>query len=57
MTELIIKIVYDDSDCYNGCGDDTTEIIKNGIEQFMQIDLKDDGIIKDDFSVEIITTN
>ncbi len=57
MTELIIKIVYDDSDCYKGCGDDTTEIIKNGIEQFMQIDLKDDGIIKDDFSVEIITTN
>jgi hypothetical protein len=54
MKEITIKITFDDTKGYKGHGDDVPELIKNGIENFMQIDLEGDGVIKNDWTVEII---
>ena len=53
MTTILIKIQFDDEGGYKGCGDDTVELIKNGIENFMEIDLEHDGVIKEGWSVEV----
>jgi hypothetical protein len=55
MKELIIKIQFDDANGYKGHGEDTNELIRQGIETFLQIDLEHDGVIKKGWSVEIVT--
>jgi hypothetical protein len=54
MKELIIKILYDDENCYKGHGDDTEEILLNTIKTNIEMDLVDDDVIKDNWSIEIL---
>lgn len=54
MTELILKITFDDTDGYKGHGDNTSELIKMGIEETMQYSLEDDSVIKEGWTVEIV---
>lgn len=54
MTNITIKIQFDDEGGYKGHGDDTLELIKRGIDNFMEIDLEHDGVIKKGWSVQII---
>ena len=51
MKELVLKIKFDDKGCYDGHGD-ASEAIKSGLEQYMQMDLESDGVIKEGWSVE-----
>jgi hypothetical protein len=46
MKEITIKIKFDDEGCYKGHGEDTSELIKNGVEQYLQYDLEGDNVIK-----------
>jgi hypothetical protein len=54
MKEIILKIQFDDEGCYKGHGDNTDELIKEGLEQYLQIDLQGDNVIKEGWSVEIL---
>lgn len=53
MKEILLKIQVDDEGCYKGHGDNITKLIKNGLEQYLQIDLKGDNVIKS-WNVEIV---
>jgi hypothetical protein len=57
MKEIVIKIQFDDTNGYKGHDEDTAELIKIGIEQYLEIDLQGDGVIKKNWSVEIIDQN
>ena len=57
MKELILKIKFDDKGGYKGHGDDTAELIKEGVEQYLEIDLESDGVIKKGWSVEIVSNS
>lgn len=54
MKEILLKIQFVDEGCYKGHGDNTTELIKNGLEQYLQIDLQGDNVIKS-WNIEIVT--
>lgn len=54
MKEIIIKIKFDDEGGYKGHGDDTAELIVQGIENYMNIDLESDGVIKKGWTVELV---
>lgn len=54
MKEITIKILFDDQDGYKGHGDDTTELILDGLNNFMGIDLESDGVIKSGWKVELV---
>jgi len=51
MREIILKIQFDDEGGYKGHGDDTAKLIKDGLENYINIDLVSDGVIKDNWSV------
>ena len=55
MKEIVLKIRFDDEGCYKGHGDDTAELIKEGLEQYFQIDLEGDDVIKEGWVVEIVS--
>jgi hypothetical protein len=54
MKEVTIKIQFDDEGCYDGHGDDVAELIKDGIETYLRIDLEGDGVIKKGWTVEVV---
>lgn len=54
MKEIILKIQFDDEGCYKGHGDNTGELIKEGLEQYLQIDLQGDNVIKKGWTVEVV---
>ncbi len=54
MKEITIKIKFDDTDGYKGHGDNTTQLIKEGLQNFMEIDLEHDGVIKNGWIVDVI---
>jgi hypothetical protein len=49
-----LKIQFDDEGCYKGHGDDTAELIKEGLKQYLQIDLQGDNVIKKGWTVEAV---
>ena len=55
IKEVTIKIKFDDTDGYKGHGDDIGEIIKRILENEIDINLVDDKVIKDNYTVEIIS--
>jgi hypothetical protein len=55
VKEIVIKIEFDDDGGYKGHGDDTPELIKKGIETYLEIDMEGDGVIKKGWQVEIIS--
>jgi len=55
MKEMILKIQFDDDGCYKGHGDNTPKLIKEGLEQYLKIDLQGDGVIKS-WKVELINS-
>ena len=57
MKEILIKICYDDEYCYKGYGKDTNELIKNGIKQYIEIDLEGDGVVKKGWTIEVVKEN
>lgn len=54
MKEITIKIWFDDQGGYKGHGDDTVELILDGLNNFMDIDLESDGVIKKGWKVELV---
>jgi hypothetical protein len=56
MKELVLKIKFDDEGCYKGHGDNTSELIENGIIQYLEIELESDGVIKEGWSVEVVSS-
>lgn len=54
MKEIIIKIKFDDEGGYKGHGDNTAELIVNGLEIFLSIDLEGDNVIKKGWTVELV---
>lgn len=54
MKEVTLKIQFDDEGCYKGHGDDTAELIKEGLKQYLQIDLQGDNVIKKGWTVEAV---
>jgi hypothetical protein len=54
MKEITIKIKFDDEGGYKGHGDDTAELILHGIDNYMNIDLESDGVIKEGWTVELV---
>lgn len=54
MKEIIIKIKFDDEGGYKGHGDNTAELIVEGIERYMEIDLEGDSVIKKGWAVELV---
>jgi hypothetical protein len=56
MKELVLKIKFDEEGCYKGHGDNTSELIENGIIQYLEIELESDGVIKEGWSVEVVST-
>lgn len=54
MKEITIKITFDDKDGYKGHGENVSELIKHGVENFMEIDLEGDGVIKKGWTVNVI---
>ena len=54
MKEIILKIQFDDEGCYKGHGDHTADLIKEGLEQYLQIDLQGDNVIKEGWTIEIL---
>lgn len=56
MKELVLKIKFDDEGCYKGQGDNTAELIENGIIQYLEIELESDGVIKEGWSVEVVSS-
>lgn len=54
MKEIMFKIKFDDGSGYEGHGDSTTQLIKGGIENYLQIDLEDDDVIKQGWTVEVV---
>jgi len=53
MKKITLEIEFDDSMGYKGHGDDTAELIKNGLENFLDIDLVSDGVIKEGWTVTL----
>jgi len=51
-----LKIKFDDEGCYKGHGDDTAELIEEGIKQFLEIELESDDVIKEGWSVEVVSS-
>ena len=56
MKELVLKIKFDDEGCYKGHGDDISELIEEGIKQFLEIELESDGVIKEGWTVEVVSS-
>jgi hypothetical protein len=56
MRELVLKIKFDDEGCYKGHGDDPAELIEEGIKQFLEIELESDDVIKEGWSVEVVSS-
>ena len=56
MRELVFKIKFDDEGCYKGHGDDTAELIEEWVKQFLEIELESDGVIKEGWSVEVLSS-
>ena len=54
MKEITIKINFNDDGGYKGHGDDTAELIVEGLKRFMDIDLESDGVIKKGWTVELV---
>ncbi len=54
MKEITIKIKFDDDGGYKGHGDDTSQLIMDGVKLFMEIDLEGDGVIKKGWAVELV---
>jgi len=54
MKEIIIKIKFDDEGGYKGHGDDTAELITEGVKLFMEMDMESDGVIKKGWVVELV---
>ncbi len=54
MKEIIIKITYNDRGCYKGHGENTSELILDGVKQFMEIDMEGDSVVKEGWKVEVV---
>jgi hypothetical protein len=54
MKEILVKIVFDDTDGYKGHGDNVGDLIVTGIKTFLEFDLEQDSVIKSNWSVNII---
>ncbi len=54
MTKIILEIEFDDSDCYKGHEDNTSELIKDSLESEMQYSLQADNVIKEGWKVKLI---
>jgi len=54
MKEILIKVVFDDTDGYKGHGDNIDELIVSGLKSFLEFDLEQDSVIKPNWSVNII---
>jgi hypothetical protein len=57
MKEIIIKVTFNDKDGYKGHGEDVSEIILEGLKNFMEYDLEHDGVINKGWSVNIEKTS
>jgi hypothetical protein len=53
MKELIIKITYDDTDCYQGKGE-AADAILSAIDGEMQIGIEGDGIVNKGWDIEVV---
>jgi hypothetical protein len=53
MKEIIIKVKFDDKDGYKGYGNDVSDLISQGLKNYMEYDLEQDGVIKSGWSVTI----
>lgn len=51
-----MKIKFDDEGCYKGYGDDISELIEEWIKQFLEIELESDGVIKEGWVVEVVSS-
>lgn len=56
MKEIVIKIQFNDEGGYKGHGDDVSELIVEGVRNFMKIDLESDSVIKSGWTVDLIKT-
>jgi hypothetical protein len=54
MKELILKIKYDATNGYKGHGEDVDEMIVNSIDQELSNEFEADGIIKPNWTLEIL---
>lgn len=57
MKKILLEIEFDDTDCYKGFGDNTSEVIKMSLENEMEYSLESDGVIKKGWKVKIIENN
>ena len=57
MKEVTIKITFDDTDGYKGYGNNVGEIIKEILEREIDISLVYDKVIKNNFSIEIVSSD
>lgn len=53
MKEILIKITYDDENCYRGHGE-VKEALINSVKNAIEIDLAHDGVIKPNWNLEIL---
>ena len=55
MKKITLEIEFDDSLGYKGHGDDTAELIKNILENELEMSLEADGVIKEGWTVTLKT--
>ena len=54
MKELTLKIVYEEGEDHNPNEGTIPEIMANGLELYLDVDMETEGIIKKGWSVEIV---
>ena len=54
MKEFLIKVKFDDDGGYKGHGDETIELILQGLKIYMEYDLEHDDVIKGNWSVSLV---
>jgi len=53
MRELMLKIRYEEGDDHNPNEDTIEEIMVNGLELYLDVDMETEGIIKKGWSVQV----
>ena len=54
MRTVTIKVSFDDDGGYKGHGDKVEDLIALGLNNFMNVDLEGDGVIKNGWTVELV---
>ena len=54
MKKLLLEVEFDDTNCYKGLGENTSEVIKRSLENEMEYSLESDGVIKKGWKVKLI---